>query len=285
MRTNYTINDLPRFSPWPARLLGLEPWEQKHKTPEEVTREYEYEKWAQLLTKIREAGREVSVEEVDEWVLADVPYSLCSIEGTLQLLSAAEGHQRYLDLVEATLKPLLPMSALVELGAGYGSVILSLAKRDAFARMRFMAGEYSTSGIELIRCLARAQRLEIEVAHCNFASGQIADLIIPPNAVIFTSYATTYVPNLSADFVKALSIYSPRAVVHIEPCYEHYETHTLLGLMRRRYIEVNDYNTNLVTLLRDQDKKSRIRILDERPAVYGMNPLLAASILVWSPSI
>ena len=44
-------------------------------------------------------------------------------------------------------------------------------------------------------------------------------------------------------------------MIHIEPCYEHCEGKTLLGLMRRRYIQVNDYNTNLVTVLREQSER------------------------------
>ncbi len=279
----FTIDDLPRYSPWPARLLGIQPWEKRLKTPEEITREYEKEKWGQLLVKVQETGREVSVEEIDKWVFADASDSMCSIEETLQLLSADEAHQRYLGLVEATLKPLLPASALVELGAGYGSIILNLAKRDVFARMRFMAGEYTASGMELIRRSGRAQSLDIEVAHCDFASRQVTDLTIPPDSVIFTSYATPYVPKLSVDFVEALSSYRPRAVVHIEPCYEHCDPDTLLGLMRRRYIEVNDYNTNLVMLLHSQQESDRIVILEERRAVFGSNPLLPVSILVWRP--
>lgn len=63
--TTYTINDLPRFSPWPERLIGSESWQQRHKTPEEIIREYEHEKWGSLLRKVQEAKRDVSVEEAD----------------------------------------------------------------------------------------------------------------------------------------------------------------------------------------------------------------------------
>ena len=54
--------------------------------------------------------------------------------------------------------------------------------------------------------------------------------------------------------------------------------------MRRRYIEVNDYNTNLLTVLRDARDAGTIQILEERAAVFGANPLLPASVLTWAPS-
>ncbi len=279
----YTVNDLPKFSSWPARLIGLEPVEQKHKTPEEITREYENEKWGPLLEEVREAKREASIEEVDKLALKNAHSSLCSIADRFELLDPIKARQKYLRLVESTLRPYLPASALVELGAGYGSVILALAKRNKFDQMRFIAGEYTVSGVELIKRIAIDQQLDIEADRCDFTLPNITDLAIPANALIFTSFSTHYVPKLSVDFVGSLLAYHPKRVVHIEPCYEHCNNDTLIGLLRRRYIEVNDYNTNLVTLLHDQQSQGRIRIMEEHPAVFGLNSLLPVSVVVWAP--
>jgi hypothetical protein len=101
--------------------------------------------------------------------------------------------------------------------------------------------------------------------------------------VIYTSHAAQSVPRLSAAFVDGLSALSPSAVIHIEPCFEHTGGKTLLGLLRRRYIEMNDYNTNLITILHEQRERGTIDIVEERPAVFGSNPLLAASVIVWRP--
>jgi hypothetical protein len=280
----YDIDDLPRFSPWPARLLAIDPWENRYKTPQEVTREYEYEKWGPLLKKLKESGQVVSVEEVDEWWFKDTPPGLCSNGNEFQLMSLKEAHKYYTDLVANVLRQRLPASALVELGCGYGSIILGLAKREPFKGMRIIAGEYTASGVILVTRLAIAQGLEITAGHCDFTVPGITALEIPPEAIIFTSYATPYVPKLSADFVRTLADYQPRAVIHIEPCYEHCDRQTILGLLRRRYIEVNDYNTNLVAILHQQQELGLIRLLEENPTVFGVNPLLAASVLVWRPN-
>jgi len=187
------------------------------------------------------------------------------------------------NLVERVLKPYLPASTLVELGAGYGSVILALAKRHPFCQMNIIAAEYTGSGVELIQRLARSQDLKIQTGHCDFGSPGVTDLAIPDDAIIFTSFATPCVPKLPVSFVDSLAGFHPRVVAHFEPCYEHSESSTLLGLMRRRYIEVNDYNTNLVTLLHERQAQGSITIVEERPAVLGPNPLLPASILNWRP--
>jgi hypothetical protein len=281
---SYDLNDLPRFSAWPARLLGLERWKRHEKTPAEITREFENEKWGPLLKRVRDVKGRVTIGEVDRWVYEGVPDALCSIHDRLELLPAKEAHDQYVNLVESVLQSYLPASALVELGAGYGSVILGLAGRKQFKAVRLVAGEFTASGCELIKHIAQAQGHKVAVGRCDLRRKKIVEFAIPEDAVVFTSYATTCVPRLPADFVQTLCGFHPRAVVHIEPCYEHCDVKTLLGLMRQRYIQLNDYNTNLIRLLHEQQDRGTIRILEERPALFGMNPLLPVSVVAWKPT-
>lgn len=278
----FTVNDLPRFSPWPSRLLGFEPWQQRRKTPQEVTREYELEKWGPLLARVKDAGRSITLDQVEAWVSGDQSHVLCSIGDELELLTPREVRDRYLAIVDDVLRRYVPASALVELGCGYGGVLLALAQRHPFREMSMLAGEFAPSGVELVRHLAALQGSAVTAAACDFSLPRITTLDVPPDALILTSYAVHYVPTLSPDFVTTVAAWRPRAVVHLEPCYEHCDGNTLLGLMRRRYVEVNDYNTNLVTVLRESERRGAIKIVEERPAVFGENPLLAASIVVWT---
>jgi len=236
------------------------------------------------LEKVQKSKRKVLVEEADKWTFKNAEACLCSTEKGFELLPRCEIHQRFIDLVERVLQPYLPASTLVELGAGYGSVILSLAKKKSFRYLKLIAAEYTSSGVKLIQRLAKNQHSEIKTGHCDFGSVGVTDLDIPADAVIFTSFATPCVPNLPASFVASLAGFRPRVVAHFEPCYEHCDRNTLLGLMRRRYIEINDYNRNLVTLLHKKQAEGDITILKECPAVMGPNPLLSASILHWKPN-
>ena len=278
-----TINDLPMYSPWPARLLGLEPWAPKEKTPAEITREYEQEKWGPLLTRVRSAGHGVTLAEVNQWMLGDGPPSVFCDGESFELMEQPSAYQRYIDFVSDSLQVYGPVRSIVELGAGHGGVLLDLASRPVFAGVEFLGGEYTRSGEEIIRLLAAATQLRVSAGHCDFARRPISDLIIPAGSLLYTSYATPCVRHLPSSFVEELAALRPKAVLHFEPCLEHCESGSLLGLLRRRYIEVNGYNVNLVTLLKQQEREGRIRILDERPAVMGMNPLLVVSTLVWEP--
>ncbi|MFZ3138514.1 MAG: hypothetical protein WA126_14115 [Thermodesulfovibrionales bacterium] len=281
----YTINDLPRFSSWPARLLGIDLWEQKYKTKEEIIREYEHEKWGPLLSRVQKEINDITLEKVEKWMIYDTPDVLCSIGEKLKLLTAYKAHQRYMNLLEKTLKQYLPASSIVELGCGYGSIILKLAKNMNNSSMSFLAAEYTESGKELTNILARAENISIDLGYCDFTSPEITTLAMPEDAIIFTSYATPYVPRLQDSFIEGICKFNPKIVIHFEPCYEHCEITTLLGLMRKRYIEVNDYNNNLVTLLYRYQKKGIIKIIDEKPTIFGKNPILTASILIWKPVV
>lgn len=278
----YGLDDLPRFSSWPACLLGLEPVSIKKKTPDQIAREFEEDKWGPLLEWARSRRQSVCVEEANAHFLRGKPDRLCYKDGSYSLLSRRKAHAQYLDLAAEVLTRYMPASTLVELGAGFGNIILNLTKRKSFDGIQLVAGEYTQSGIELIRLLGKTLENSITVGHCDLSQSKIADLDIKENALIYTSYACHYVPRFSPSFVDAFRKLRPRTIVHIEPCYEHCNGNSLLDLMRRRYIEVNDYNTNLVTILREQQALGRIHLLEERPSVFGLHPLLIVSVLAWT---
>jgi len=54
-------------------------------------------------------------------------------------------------------------------------------------------------------------------------------------------------------------------------------------MLRRRYIEINDYNRNLVTLLQEHETKGTLKILKEERSLFGNNPLLPISVIAWKP--
>ena len=85
-------------------------------------------------------------------------------------------------------------------------------------------------------------------------------------------------------FFRTLASWRPKAVVHVEPCYEHYPADSLLGMLRRRYVELNDYNRNLVSALRGLERAGELRVIAEQPALFGRNPLFPVSVIAWQPA-
>lgn len=175
-------------------------------------------------------------------------------------------------------------SALVELGAGYGSKILRLSAVDRFSALPLHAAELAPSGQQLITLLAERAQRRVAVGACDFREATLTGMSVPENAIIYTSFAAHYVPELTERFVDWLAAFRPRVVVHFEPCLEHMGSESLHDLLCRAYILRNDYNRNLVGVLRAAERAGTARIVDERRKVMGANPLFPLSVLAWRPS-
>jgi hypothetical protein len=280
----FTVDDLARYSPWPARLLGQSPWETRVKTPQEIDREFGVEKWGSLLERARGSETPVGLDEVNSWVTEGVASSLVSVNDELVEMSADEAHAAYIHFIASALEKYLPATALVELGCGYGSVILDLARRPEFSGIPLFAADFTTSGPALAAMIAETEGVSVTTGGCDLTQNPVTELEIPDGALVFTAYAAQYVEHLDSTFAKGLGALGPNAVVHLEPVWEHCQNDTVLGLLRRRYIEANGYNRNLVTLLHEEVAQGRARLLEETPSAFGPNPLLAASVIAWAPA-
>ena len=75
----------------------------------------------------------------------------------------------------------------------------------------------------------------------------------------------------------------PKAVVHFEPVYEYRNGDSLLHYLWKRYTEVNDYNRNLLTVLKRFAKERRLTIGLEKAHEVGLNAFNPGSFVVWKP--
>lgn len=276
------IDQLPIYSDWPARLLGIESFIQRIKSKKEVDREYENEKWGALLNFIQSNPLSLGLAEADNF-FQNGDQVVLNIKDELYAASSLKAHQLYMDEIVSRFSEYMPNNTLVELGAGYGSVILNLAKRDLFKKVvKLIAAEYTQSGVACIKLLSAAENISLEAGLCDFTQSSICDLKIPEKALIYTSWAAAMVPLLEDTFVDSLIKLKPAVVLHFEPCLEHYDK-SLLGLLRKRYLHLNDYNTNLLTLLKKRESLGDIKIIKEEPCFYGDNCLMPCSFIVWHP--
>lgn len=277
-----SLDELPKFSKWPARLLGLEQWKSKEKTEDEIEREFGKEKWGMLLARFKQNPGS-RLEDVDRWSAGDTENTLASVDQHIVEMTSEESHEAYIAFIENALVPRLPATALVELGCGYGSVILGLARKAAFQDMPYFAADFTSTGPELARLIAKEEGIALTTGSANLKSNPVTRLEIPEGALIFTAYAAQYVEPLGDEFIEGIRALKPQVVVHVEPVYEHCDPSTLLGLLRQRYIEANSYNRNLSTILHYHERVGSLEIIQESRPGFGPNPLLAASVIAWKP--
>lgn len=278
------INDLPKYSIWVHRLLGIIEWPDKKKTSTEIIREFDKEKWGSLLEKVRSAKTPLNLENIEKIVLKNNNIVPCIIGNELQTLSSKEAFDKQYNIVKDIIAQFLPSKGLCELGAGYGQFILNLAEEDVFSGVPIIAGEYTFSGVELLKYLSASLKRDIEIGRCDFSKPEIIDgLNIPKNSIIFTCYAAHYVQEYSSEIISGLSLLNPKVVIHFEPLMEHCDDLTLIGALQKQYIKRNGYNQNLLTILKKEEQKGLIEILIEQPQVFGSNPFLPFSVVAWRP--
>jgi hypothetical protein len=284
MRSRHlSIDDLPRFSDWPARLLGISDFRQREKNRDEILREYEIESWGRYLRRVQDQKleRDLTTETLDDWQCPANKKILYTDRELFIESEFCDAYHRYLDVIYSHLESAGRASAVVELGCGYGSVLLPFAKKGVSRQGRFIAGEYTPSGRALTSMCAKNMGVDVEVGHCDFTGDVTTNLEIPPDSIIFTTISACLIAELPEQFFYNLISMRPKIVYHFEPIYEHYRGNSLLDLMRRRYVEVNGYSRQFLPALRKHAADGRLRLVIEDAAVIGLNPLFPISVVAW----
>jgi hypothetical protein len=282
MNQEISVDDLPIHTPWPHRILGLEDFQRKPRDSQENKREYDSEKWKNALDEYLSHPERPNFSQFLQKELAKEKDHPVFWQKKLIMMSSEDSFGLQVELIAQAVEKYLPAPALVELGAGTGRVLFSLAKRFQSNAGQLIAAEFSENGRHLIKEISLASSIDVEVLHCDFTEDQFVKKL-PEGAVLLTSMSTVCIPQLRKQFIDSIIAFKPKIVIHFEPIYEHCSDGSLLSLMQRRYIDINHYNNNLLEIIKNAELDGRIKILNEVPAILGTNPFLVASLIEWAP--
>jgi len=274
-----SLNDISKWSDWPARLLELAPRTIPHRTIEKIDQEYDKDKYARCLDYCIHAEDKITYDDIKQFELGIDPASkLCiSCDDELYIVPLGDANTRYYQLILDTVSAEVnKCKTVVELGCGYGYNLWML--KQHFPIKTFIGGEYSNNAVQLASRLNKYDT--ISVLHFNFYdenSYTFLEKLAPP-IVVLTAHAIEQLPS-SVSMLDAISRYREiiQTVFHFEPVFQLHDQ-TLLGLMRQRYARINDYNGDLLFELK---KRSYIRILNIQANVVGLNPLNPTSVIQW----
>ena len=155
---------------------------------------------------------------------------------------------------------------ICELGTGYGYNLSLFGKS-----FNLYGGELTENGVKI----GKSNNLDVKLF--NFYNDQDYE-IIRPNSTVFTHHAIEQIPD-SKCFVEYLSNYKDNInfVVNIEPSLLSTRKN-LIGILRNKYIEINDYNRNIHELTRNHPEIDVVFYEDD---VIGNGPLNSSCITVW----
>lgn len=274
------LQDLPAYSPWPARLLGLEPFEQQVRNNDKIAAEYDRDKFLACRERYRASGGTLdpvslrfSIDAAPDRGERDTVW-----QGALKLATREEQIALLFGLLDEVMAaPIARAGTVVELGTAFGANLWHFAQR--FPDQTFVGGDYSDNAIalagELYRDIdnLRVDKLDFYAERYDLLDGLEAPVLV------FTSQAIEQLPRYRT-FLDAITRHREAIgeVIHLEPARD-LDDGSLLGQMRRRYNQLNDYNPDLVASLRARE--SDIEIIDLRQDVFGFNAFNSLSLVHW----
>jgi len=276
------LNDLPKYSPWPNRLLGLSSWEQICRDKNFSLREY-WEKW-EYLRHNYEKQTFTNLSEALYYLLKITPQSFLFLFD--KKIYFTENNDQFWDFIYSEVKIYLSQylsidDTLVELGCGWGRNLLFAFKMNLCKNA--IGGDFSKDGLNLGNSLKKQFELPINFFHFDYYSPSTEFLYKLKDTIVFTHNSIEQISYLPEKSILALIKSQPRVVIHLEPIFEHQNENTLLSCIWKRYIEINDYNRNLLTVLKRFEKQGLLKIIDEKPHALGLNAFNPCSFIVWVP--
>ena len=254
---------LNKENSWTARFLGDEKFSRKRDSGQ-IEREYNQDKYGKLASIDLES---VELYKQKEFELGGVTADdaiVVSFGESLFSMPLHLARNIFYGIVKSAVAPWASPN-ICELGCGYGYNLTYLPGATS-------GGEFSENAVALGR------RLGLNVRRFDYYNRADYDSLIPDNCTIVTVHSLEQIPDARA-IVENLRRKkgSINAVVHIEPSFLA-ERNSLLGVLRNRYVEYNDYNRNIVEVLRSS---LDVEILELRTDVVGLNPLNSAHAIVW----
>ena len=147
------FNKIIRYNDWPTRLINNQDLVIKKKSHNEILREFGKEKWYQI-NELIEKTKNPNINKIEE-IVNDQNKMVSFYKGKFYTCFKKEIDDLHLKIFEKILfKYKNEVDYIVELGAGYGSKILNIAKMEAFKNKNFIAGEITPEGQIAIRKIA-----------------------------------------------------------------------------------------------------------------------------------
>ena len=163
-------------------------------------------------------------------------------------------------------------NSIVELGCGLG-MNLFLLHNSGFQNL---AGyDLSTNAINNLKKYAKMKGINIHFDVCDLNNKLPENLI--EKKVVFTNTCLEQCKHIMSNVLQNILKGKPKLVINFEVDYDS------SPYMVRKYLDVCDYQNNLVKELKKLEREDKIKILSIQKLVYSGSPTNRCSAIIWEP--
>jgi hypothetical protein len=258
-----SINEyLNKDNPWSHRLLGIVNFK-KNRNIQLVENEYNLDKYGKLMDYDFKTLEEYKAKEIELAGTNKNANIKISFSDDIFDVSLEEARTLYYKMITDKVAQ-YTSEKICELGCGYGFNLSFLGKQS-------YGGEYSKNAVSI------GKKLGLDIWEFNYYQDEDYNFL-KENTTIITAHSIEQIPDariIISNLEKQKS--KINYVIHFEPTIIE-ERDSLLGLLRNKYIEMNDYNRNLISVLKNN---SSIEIIELKHDIFGLNPLNSTNLIVW----
>jgi hypothetical protein len=269
------LDDLPRYSIWPAKLLnntgGL-----YEKTRTEILREFDQEKWSELLARLRTSSAR-TLAQLETLMFSASSQMAYSIAGEYYRSTPSAVNKMYKKFLEQHLAHAKDVTCIAEIGAGAGNLIMHLAKSTQLAKS-WIAYELTDSGRAITTMVANTEDLPVAAEFLDFDDPRTMVPSVAERMTYFSSFALAYCKEPEV-FIESLVNGNTKEIVLLEPIYQFFDETTLSGLLAKSYFEKNDYSKGLFPAIQKLSDKGVLKSDVVKKNGFAHNPLCPISVI------
>jgi hypothetical protein len=268
------------------RVIKLNPpnFIRKIKNKKNIIKEFNIDKWGYLLNYVSKS-KKINLFRLEKKLSnKNQIYSPYYYSGNFYLANSVIKSKIEKKIIcDYVIKNSKNIDNIVEIGAGYGSKILSIAKflKNKKIKKNIYALEYTENGRNLIKIISNRMNLDVRVGKCDLSKKKIFNFKLKKKTLFFTSFSLHYCKKINKEMINFFFKNTASKVIHFEPCYEAKKINKEHDAICKNYIEKNSYAKNILSELMKAHKKKQI-LLTIKKNVFGENCYLPFSILKYT---
>lgn len=264
-------------------IINLENKTIYKKNSKSLIREFNKDKWG-ILNKYMNQYPEVELEDLEKIEDGDQDSYFFYKTNFYQVSSSF--FRRYLKHI--ILKHLLSLKnhseikTIVEIGAGYGSKLISIANSSLeFRKKDYFAFDISSNGLNINQFFARKYNLKLQTKLFDYRIQPFSDLGFKENSFLITCFGLHYKSSFTIKDIKEIVDCGFYGGFHFEPCYDFYPNikDRLFSSLARKYMIINGYTLDIGRTFLEA-KKSKLIEIKISNNFYGVG-LLPCNLISW----